>query len=64
MARASCYKWLNRIPTDDDKLNKTLLEEMENLHQKVNAIYVGRRMTMNMNRQFDPSLITNVFIVL
>ncbi len=53
VARASYYKWLNRTPTDEDKLNETLLEEMENLHQKVNGIYGYRRMTMNMERQFD-----------
>lgn len=48
--RSSYYKWLNRTPSDNEKLNEKILEEIKTLYEKVNGIYGYRRMTMNLNR--------------
>ncbi|WP_400241628.1 IS3 family transposase [Niallia sp. JL1B1071] len=48
--RSSYYKWLNRTPSENEKLNEQILEEIKNLYAKVDGIYGYRRITMNLNR--------------
>lgn len=53
IARSSYYKWLNRRPGEQEKLNEEILEEIIYLHDKNDGIYGYRRMTMNVNRKFE-----------
>jgi len=50
IARASYYKWSNRLENDSDRENAMVLEEMIRLYKNVNGIYGYRRMTININR--------------
>ena len=52
VSRSSYYKWLNRQPTEHEKLNEEILKEIIHLHEKYDGIYGYRRMTMNVNRKF------------
>lgn len=56
IARCSYYKWIHRAPSDRDKLNEELLEEIKVLYDEVDGIYGYRQMTLNMNRKFDQDL--------
>nr|WP_245799123.1 IS3 family transposase [Virgibacillus siamensis] len=51
IVRSSYYKWLNRIPTAEEKQNKVLLTEIYAVHEEHNGIYGYRRMKMNINRR-------------
>lgn len=52
IGRSSYYKWLNRKPTEQEKLNGEILGELIRLHEKRDGIFGYRRMTMNVNRKF------------
>jgi len=51
VVRSSYYKWLNRIPTAEEKQNELLLSEIYAVHEEVNGIYGYRRMKLNINRR-------------
>ncbi|MGX6446437.1 IS3 family transposase, partial [Neobacillus sp. K501] len=48
--RSSYYKWLDRTPSENEKLNEKILKEIKGLYEKVDGIYGYRRITMNLNR--------------
>jgi putative transposase len=50
IARASYYKWIHRTPSENEKWNEEILEEIIRLNEKVDGIYGYRRITMNLNR--------------
>lgn len=50
--RSSYYKWVKRVPTEEEVLNESILKEIKVLHKKHQGIYGYRRMTMNINRIF------------
>jgi putative transposase len=56
IARSSYYKWLHRIPSGNEKLNRGILEEIKRLYEKVDGIYGYRRITMNLNRTLSKSI--------
>lgn len=53
IARASYYKWLNRVPSERELQNEEIIKEMRTLHKKINGIYGYRRMKLNMDRKFN-----------
>lgn len=56
VARCSYYKWLHRKPTDNEKLNEEILEEIKTLYVEVDGIYGYRQMALHMNRKFEQDL--------
>jgi putative transposase len=50
IARSSYYKWLHHTPSENEKWNEEILEEIKGLYEKVDGIYGYRRMTMNLSR--------------
>ncbi|GIN20877.1 MAG TPA: hypothetical protein DEO65_01485 [Bacillus bacterium] len=49
IALSSYYKWLNRRPAEQEKLNEDIIEEIIHLHEKYDGIYSYQLMTMNVN---------------
>lgn len=49
IALSSYYKWLNRRPAEQEKLNEDIFEEIIHLHEKYDGIYGYQLMTMNVN---------------
>ena len=47
---------LNANPTSQDLLNEAIIEEMKDLHEKVDGIFGYRQMTLHMNRKFNEPL--------
>jgi putative transposase len=56
IARSAYYKWLNRIPSARELLNKEIIQVMKELHGKVDGIFGYRQMTLHMNRKFTDKL--------
>lgn len=54
--RSGYYKWLDRAPSENEKLNEKILEEILLLHNKVDGIYGYRRITMNLRRALSKSI--------
>lgn len=50
ISRAAYYKWINRSPSKNEKLNEEILKEIIQINKKVGGIYGYRRITMNLNR--------------
>jgi transposase InsO family protein len=50
IARSSYYKWTNRLESEADRENATILTALAQLYTEVKGIYGYRRMTMNVNR--------------
>ncbi|MCM3768822.1 IS3 family transposase, partial [Neobacillus niacini] len=50
IARSAYYKWLHRTPSENEKWNEEILEEIKRLNKKVDGIYGYRRITLNLNR--------------
>nr|WP_286907429.1 IS3 family transposase [Clostridium sp. UBA1652] len=53
VARASYYKWLNRLETKRDKENKIILDEIIKLYSEVKGIYGYRRIALNINNRLN-----------
>lgn len=53
ISRSSYYKWLNRVDTNNDKINDDLIKEIIKLYEEVDGIYGYRRITMNINRKLN-----------
>lgn len=51
--RSSFYKWLNRKPTEEEKQNEVLLNEICAVHEEYKGIYGYRRMKLNINRRLS-----------
>jgi len=51
--RSSYYKFLNKMPTENDQVNEQILIEIQHIHENVKGIYGYRRMTMNINRKLN-----------
>jgi len=49
--RSSFYKWLDRKPTEEERINKIILTEIYAIHEEFNGIYGYRRMKINVNRR-------------
>jgi putative transposase len=50
ISRSAYYKWLDRSPSKNEKLNEEILKEIMHLYKKVDGIYGYRRITLNLNR--------------
>ncbi|WP_328588941.1 IS3 family transposase, partial [Niallia nealsonii] len=53
ISRAAYYKWLKHTPSAREIQNDEIIKAMKALHVKVDGIYGYRRMTLNMNREFE-----------
>ncbi|MFC4798595.1 IS3 family transposase [Neobacillus sp. GCM10023253] len=56
ISRAAYYKWRDRSPSENEKLNEEILKEIIHLYNKVDGIYGYRRITMNLNRSLPKAI--------
>jgi putative transposase len=56
ISRSGYYKWLHRSPSENEKLNEEILEEIIRLYKKVDGIYGYRRITLNLSRIFTSDI--------
>jgi len=51
VGRSSYYQWLNRVPTEEEKVNQELLTDIREIHKERKGIYGYRRMKMVLERK-------------
>ena len=54
ISRQAYYKWLNRDNSENDQLNKLLMQKISDLHEKHRHTLGSRKMTMHLNN--DPKI--------